>query len=334
MGRHNKQIISVSIRAFISIALILILLYIMRGKYAEIWGALKDANILFLSLGLAAYMAALVLASLRLRLIIDAQKTPKVTLSEATSLTFIGYFFNNFLPTSIGGDVAKAYYLSRKSSDKLNSFTAVFVDRVIGLVTMVLMAAAALLFVQNQFIDINVRYTIYIITICSLLAMLFALNKDFAKKFSVVLIVLKPIEDKVRRVYNAVHLYKNHTGLMINSLVISVVSQLFFFASIGALALSIGSRIPALELLLRMPIISTISLLPSINGLGVREGSTVVFFGPIIGKEKAFAVSILWFLILLITSVVGGLIYALSPQFKIKWGEINDKDIGDTRTES
>ena len=334
MERRNKHLISICIRAFVSVALILILLYIMRGKYTEIWNALKGANIFFLSLGLAAYVAAIVIASLRLKLIIDAQHTVKVTLAEATSLTFIGYFFNNFLPTSIGGDVAKAYYLSRKSSDKLSSFTAVFVDRVIGLVTMILMAAAALLFFQNQSIDLNVKYTIYLITLCSLLAMLFALNKDLAKKFSPVLILLKPIEDKVRRIYNAVHLYKNHTVLMINSLVISVISQILFFASIGALALSIGSRIPSLELLLRMPIICTISLLPSINGLGVREGSTVVFFGPIIGKENAFTVSILWFLVLFITSVAGGLIYALSPQFKIKWGEINGKDISDTRTES
>ncbi len=79
-----------------------------------------------------------------------------------------------------------------------------------------------------------------------------------------------------------------------------------------------------MEILLRMPIISAVSLLPSINGLGVREGSTVVLFAPIIGKENAFVVSILWFLILFIISVAGGLIYAFSPQFKIKWGEIDE----------
>jgi hypothetical protein len=75
-----------------------------------------------------------------------------------------------------------------------------------------------------------------------------------------------------------------------------------------------------------MPIISAVSLLPSINGLGVREGSTVLFFGPIIGKENAFVVSILWFLVLFVTSIAGGLIYALSPQFKIKWGDVKEDE--------
>jgi uncharacterized protein (TIRG00374 family) len=175
---------------------------------------------------------------------------------------------------------------------------------------------------------------IYIITLLSLLAVFFVINKQFAKKFSFIFIFIRPIEDKVRRMYNAVHLYKNHTRLMIDSFAISILSQLLFFISIGVLALSIGSKIPAMEIFLRMPIICAISLLPSINGLGVREGSMVLLFGPIIGKESAFAVSILWLLVLFLTSVIGGLVYAFSPQFKIKWGDLNEEDIGDTRAQS
>jgi hypothetical protein len=48
----------------------------------------------------------------------------------------------------------------------------------------------------------------------------------------------------------------------------------------------------------------------------------VVLFGPLIGKENALAVSILMIMLLLITSVIGGVIYALSPQFKMKLKEI------------
>ena len=50
-----------------------------------------------------------------------------------------------------------------------------------------------------------------------------------------------------------------------------------------------------------------------------------MLFGPIIGKERAFVVSILLLLMLLIVSLVGGLIYAFSPQFKVKWGEVEKK---------
>ena len=91
--------------------------------------------------------------------------------------------------------------------------------------------------------------------------------------------------------------------------------------------MSIGTPIPIIDILLRMPIISILSLLPSINGLGLREGSTVVFFGPIIGKENAFAVSILWLFVLFVTSIIGGVIYGLSPQFKIKFKEIAKEEV-------
>ena len=323
----RKRIISICVRAFVSLALIAILLYIMRGNYAQIWDAVKSTNLFFLFLALAAFLTALVIASIRLKLIVDAQNSVAITIAEAVSLTLIGYFFNNFLPTSIGGDVTKAYYLSRKNSLKLNSYTSVFVDRAIGLVTMIFMAAVALLFAQGQIVDKSVRYIIYGITVCAIVAICFLANKKFAKKFSPLFIIVRPVEEKLRKIYNAIHHYKNHTNLMIKSLVISVVSQIFFFISIGVLAVSIGSFIPPIQILLRMPIISTISMLPSINGLGVRETSTVVFFGPIIGKENALAVGILWLALLFVVSVMGGLIYAFSPQFKMSWGELKEGEV-------
>jgi hypothetical protein len=95
-------------------------------------------------------------------------------------------------------------------------------------------------------------------------------------------------------------------------------------------ALSIGSNLRPLDILLRMPLVSIMSMLPSVNGLGLREGATVIFFGSMIGKGHAFAVSILWLLVLSVTSILGGLIYAISPQFhvKLKTLKIKESEIG------
>ncbi len=322
----QKKIISIFIRAFVSILLIIILLYIMRDKYAQILDAIKNADIRLVAASLGFFILATVTASYRFKLIVATQKKTRLTFQEALSLTFIGYFFNNFLPTSIGGDVAKAYYLSQKKSEKLGSFTSVFVDRAIGLFTMIFMAAIALSFFRSEYIDRNVRIAVYSIALCAFGIVILMINRNLAKRFAGVLSLFKPLREKATQAYDAIHTYKNHTSLIVKSLLISVVSQLSFFTSIGFLVFSVGSRIAPMEVLLRMPIISAISLLPSINGLGVREGSTVALFGPLIGKTNAFAVSILWFLILFLVSIIGGLIYAFSPQFKIKWGEIKEKD--------
>jgi len=147
-------------------------------------------------------------------------------------------------------------------------------------------------------------------------------NSRLAKKFSFLLFLVRPIKEKLKKLYDVMHKYQYKKSLMIRTFAISLVSQVLFFSSLGFAALSIGSRIPVKDLFIKMPIVGMMSLLPSINGLGLREGSTVALFGPLIGVDKAFAVSILWLLILLCVSVMGGIIYALSPQFKIKFKEL------------
>ena len=308
-------------RVLISVSLIVILLYIMRDKYGEIFGRLKETNVALFSLALIAFSCAIAVASVRLKLIIESQDI-RVTFREALSLSLIGYFFNNFLPTTIGGDVVKAYYLSKKGDENMSSYASVLVDRLIGLLTMIFMAFAAASIAGGRVSDPMIRTSIYAITLASLLAVLFMVNKSFARTFSFFLFFLKPLEKKLKKAYNVVHKYKNHKMLIYKSFLISIASQLLFFLSLAMLIFSIGSRVTLIDILVRIPLVSILSLLPSINGLGLREGSTVFLFGPLIGNGNAFAVSILWLAILFIISIIGGLVYAISPQFKMNLKEV------------
>jgi uncharacterized membrane protein YbhN (UPF0104 family) len=58
-----------------------------------------------------------------------------------------------------------------------------------------------------------------------------------------------------------------------------------------------------------MPIVVFISMVPSIGGLGIREGAIVAFFTPFVGRENAFAVSLLMLASLFFLSVIGGVVY-------------------------
>ena len=321
-----KKLLSSALRTFISIFFIILLLYIMRDKYPQIMKTFASTKVPMFILGFLLFIGACLVASVRLRFLIVAQGIA-VTLREAVSLTFIGYFFNNFLPTAIGGDVVKAYYLSHKTDKKIGSYASVFVDRVIGLVTMVLMAFVALFFVKEGIVDNTVKYLVYIITLCSIFAIIFMTNKRLANKFSFLLFLVRPLKEKFKNIYNIIHKYQYQKSLMVKSFAISIVSQVLFFMSLWAVAMSIGGRIPMKDLFIKMPIVSIMSLLPSINGLGLREGSTVVLFGPVIGSDKAFAMSILWLLVLICVSIMGGIIYAVSPQFKIKLKEIEKEAV-------
>jgi uncharacterized protein (TIRG00374 family) len=314
----KKSAISIAIRVSVSALLIIILLYIMRDKYDAIVAAVAQASIPLVSLSFILFAGATAIASMRLRMIISAQGQAGVTFLEALSLSFIGYFFNNFLPTAIGGDFVKGYYLAKKTQDNTGSYTSVFIDRAMGLFTMIFMAFTALFFIPQDAIDARAKNALYVISACAVIFVLFMMNKSVAKKFSFLLAMARPIEEKLKTVYNAVHGYRRHTSVIIKTFLISIVSQLMFFSAIAILAASIGSSVSWLDTLLRIPIVSAMSLLPSINGLGLREGSMVVLFGPLIGRANALAVSILWLLILFVLSIIGGAIYGLSPQFRVR----------------
>lgn len=320
----RKILSSPLLRAFISIFFIVLLLYIMRDKYPQILGALKSTKVSLLMLALVVFLFAVIVGSIRFKLLISAQDMA-VTVKEAVELSFIGYFFNNFLPTSIGGDVVKAYYLSKNTDKKAASYASVFVDRALGLVTMVFMAFIALFFVKEGVVDNTVKYLVYAITLASIVAMALMTNKKLAKHFSFLLFLVRPIREKLKTLYDIIHKYRYQKSLIWKSFAISFISQILFFISLGVVALSVGGYIPMKDMFIKIPIISIISLFPSINGLGLREGSTVVFFSPMLGQSRAFAVSILWLLILLGTSVIGGVIYAMSPQFKIKLKEVKEE---------
>ena len=321
-----KKAILPLIRTFISVFFIALLLYIMRDKYPQIIEVLAKTRITVFAAGFLIFLAACAAASARLRIIIEAQDIP-VTFKESFSLTFIGYFFNNFLPTAIGGDVVKAYYLSRKTDNKAGSYASVFVDRVIGLITMILMAFIALFFVEEGIVDNTVRMIVYFITVGSIIAIAFMTNKSLAKKFSFLFFLIRPLEAKLKKLYVIIHKYQYRKTLMLKSFAISFLSQIFFFLSMYALAFSIGAHLPLKDLFIKMPVISMMSLLPSINGLGLREGSTVVLFGSTIGQDKAFALSILWLMVLLCVSVIGGIVYSLSPQFRVKLKEVEEAGV-------
>ena len=237
-----RKILSSAIRVFISVFFILLLLYIMRDKYPQILKALASTNVPVFFLGFLIFVAACAAASVRLQFLIGAQDIV-VTLRETLPLTFIGYFFNNFLPTAIGGDVVKAYYLSHKTEDKAGSYASVFVDRVIGLITMILMAFVALLFVKEGVVDNTIKYIVYTITLCSILAIVFMTNKRLAKKFSFLLFLVKPLKEKFKKIYGIIHEYQYQKSLMVKSFAISFISQIFFFMSLWVIAMSLGGRI-------------------------------------------------------------------------------------------
>lgn len=95
-------------------------------------------------LGAACWGVLLVLAALRWRILLRAAGI-ETSASNALRLCFVGYFFNNVMPGVTGGDVVRGALITRGlEQDRWKAALSVLVDRLIGLVALISLAAIVL----------------------------------------------------------------------------------------------------------------------------------------------------------------------------------------------
>lgn len=311
-GRYSAYI-----RIVISMGLLALLFYIMRGKYTLIITALRSTNLLLFCAACLTFIANIIINTLRLRTLLSGEQID-VPFLKLIELTCIGFFFNNFMPSAIGGDIVKAYYAGKITHSKGKSYLSVFMDRLTGMFSFAIVGLFAVIVSWNAVTDPVVKKSVLtFVLICGIAAVTF-LNAGMSHFITSVLskVHFRNIGKKILQVYNMLHNYRKKKGVLLKAIMISWVSQLAYFSVVYILFLSVNVPMSFKVVLLIMPLVSVIALLPSLGGLGLREGAILVFFGPIAGSEKAFGVSILLFAILLLISIVGGIIYSVSPQFR------------------
>jgi glycosyltransferase 2 family protein len=278
---------------------------------------LADKN--WLMLVFLALALNILLISARLKLVFSIQGF-HLNLANALYLTLIGFFFNSFLPTAVGGDIVKAYYASEMfSHKKIESYAAVFADRIVGLVSIATIAFASVLITSEEILSFKVKSSFFIVSGLILLLVIFALNKKLAARFKFLLSFLKKIklENISRRVYAVFNNFKNYKKLSCIIYIISIVAQLVFILIYFILSRSLGLRLPFSVFLLFIPLVMVASLIPSIGGIGPREGALVMLFGALISQTEAAALAILWLVFFLGLSAAGGIIYLLSGKKRL-----------------
>ncbi len=305
------------LKIVISLALLAGLVWFMRGNLITIKDIILGANKLIILLSLILIIIALILQSYRLKFLLDAQHI-HLKIRDIIYLNFIGQFFNNFMPTAIGGDVVKAFYASNGTKKKLETFASIAMDRVLGAVTIMWIAAVA---VAMNYRHIENKMIIVVIGIVFVIGTLFTIlifNKKAIKKlvFLKHLLIKLNVEEKLERLQEAVNKYSHHKIIIFNTMMLSVVAQLIYFFMAYLLALSIHANVSFIFLLLTMPVIATISMLPSLNGLGIRESGFVYFLGPVMGHQNAFALSLLYLGVGFLVSAIGGVIFLFKREFK------------------
>lgn len=228
----------------------------------------------------------------------------------------IAFFFNNFLPTAIGGDAYRAYRVFGYSRRKVHAISAVVVERILGILALLALGyvAAAYLVITDQVLDPDVIRWILIVATAGGLLTLLAWKLDFpaVRRLGQRIIhvdKLEPIADSFRVIQdNRGHLL-GLTGLSLLFQAVAIVTIAVLFAAIGVPGAVAESAFTAAAA-------GVASMLPiSINGVGVMEGSFVL---AALEAELPYSESVVIALFLrgfmILSSVAFGIVYAMEPK--------------------
>jgi len=309
---------SMYMRVAISAGLLGLLFWIVRGQYGSIFVEIKKTNLALFALALSIYSINVIFCTLRFKTILKGEKI-KVPFIRLVELTYIGFFFNNFMPSAIGGDIVKAYYTGKVTRDRAKAYLSVFMDRVSGLFSFAGIGCVALAIGWKTIASPAVKRSVIVFVFMCFLAGLVVLNPAVAGFISRILskIHFKNIGHKLNKIYKMLHDYRNRKMILARTFAISLFSQVSYFTVVYILFRAVNLEIDYAVVFLIMPLVSVVSLLPSLGGLGLREGAMVALFGPIVGTDMAFGVSVLLFAVLFFISMIGGIIYLVSPQFRM-----------------
>lgn len=224
---------------------------------------------------------------------------------------FIAAFFNNFLPTSIGGDAYRVLKTLNNERGRACAFIAITMERVSGLIILVAMAYLAATFIwlteENELARLLVLY----LTIgggLSLLAVVILACTGWIPR----LIGHPKCPAALRSVWSHLSDFKSHPGRSAWATIgMSVIFHVHTLVYYWILLLAVGEAVSPQFLLVILAATAAASMLPiSINGIGVIEGTFVymsVQFG--IGFEAALAAILIVRAIRLIQSGVGAIFY-------------------------
>jgi len=107
--------------------------------YVKVAGIFRQMNLWLFAAVLAGYVITQALMGLRWWLLMRSQSV-FVGLWPAVRLIFLGLFYNNFLPGAVGGDLVRAWYVTRHTEKRFEAALSVVMDRLIGLAGTVIMA--------------------------------------------------------------------------------------------------------------------------------------------------------------------------------------------------
>lgn len=310
----KKLFLTYAIKFFISS---LLFYWILKGvNFSEIGNAIKTAKWYILLFAFSLHFVGHYISSVRWRLLLKTQNINSRLLYLIKSY-LVAMFFNNFFPSTVGGDSIRAYDSWRLGKNKANAVAVIFIDRFLGLTALLLFAIVAVFFAHQ--ITSKVSF-IYLWVIAAVMLTLFIILMIFFPNRKIFLWlnrssfpIINKISSMAEKLGNSFWDFRKQKKALLLALLLSLVLQANVVFYYFLISVSLNFGIPFYNFFLIIPLTIFVMMLPiSVNGIGLRE-NTFFFFLSAFAIAKSDAIAFAWieFSFILIQALIGGLIYAL-----------------------
>jgi uncharacterized protein (TIRG00374 family) len=340
--RHNRKYISYLLRFIVAGAALYLA---FRGEnFADVIEVLLGLNLWIFAGAIGFYVVGQFIFVARWSLLLKVQSI-RIGFWPAVRLHFLGLFYNNCLPGSIGGDLPRAWYVTKHTDKKLQAALSVFVDRVIGLAGMLIMAFGCYWFIPEESREGGLNFT-FEMNIFGCLAEYKSIFIWFGAAFVVVIALMvsnrrgrmllergfiaigrrgASILSKIRQ---SIRIYCHKWPAILAALLLTFCCQVTTVLAMWLVGREIGVDVPTKYYFIFFPISWLLGAVPvSVGGLGIMEGWLKVMFmrvGTMTG-ENALALALCQRLIFFLASLPGAIIHLigahLPKDFFIDYGK-------------
>jgi glycosyltransferase 2 family protein len=300
-----------AIKAAVSIGLLAVLF--SRVDVARLWSVARQASPAWLAAALALYLVMVLASALRWGILLRAQHV-RLTYGFLTQSFLVATFFNNFLPSNIGGDVVRITDTAKAAGSKTLATTVVLIDRGLGLLGLALMAATGASLMQRMAVGPVGPVMLWAgFMLGAIVATPALLMPEKVGRLLQPLRVFHQewVDVRIERLTNTLTRFKETPGALAGCFAGAVLVQGILVGFYVAIARSMNIPIGFAELAVIVPVSFIVQMVPvSVNGFGVREATFGFYFTRLgLPLESALLVSFVGAALIMLFSLTGGVAY-------------------------
>lgn len=308
--KHMRRILALAIK--VAISLVLLFLALRKVNFSAIVERIDLTTLWWMIFAVVAVVAQVFFGAMRWREIAQVCGAP-LPLWHAFRLNMIAAFFNQALPSSIGGDATRVWFVGRSGAGWRAAGYSVLIDRAIGLTVLALLVVASLPWSLRLIADPQGRIALLLVDAAALgggasFLLLGVLRWRWLGRWQVVRHAQACSEIAGRLMVSRAHALP----LIVLSLLVNVLNAVIAWAVVR----SIGAGGSFAQIFLLIPPVMLVTTLPiSIAGWGLREATMALAFGyAALWPEDGASASLLFGVVNFVAGALGGLVWVLSPK--------------------